>query len=225
MAFCNSCGATLTTGTRFCNKCGAAVLASSPVSAAAPSVNPPAPGTVPVPVVVNPGQSSSALKVILIVVGVIVVIGILGLSTIAFVGWRIAHNSHIRQNGDNVKVETPFGSVESNNDPDQASRMIGVELYPGSRALKNGASTANFGGVHTSSASFETSDSVEKVADFYKAKFPNAMVSTSQSNHCTIVSNNSGNLITINIEGGDGDKTKIQIAKVSHNSDSSSSNE
>lgn len=224
MAFCNSCGAALTSGTRFCNKCGVAVLASTPVSSAAPSVTPSAPGTVPVPVVAGSGQSSNALKVILIVVGVIVIAGMMGLAAVAFVGWRIAHHTRVHQEGDNVKVETPFGTVESTKDPDQAARSLGVDIYPGAEVLKNGAATASFGGVHTASARFETSDSLDKVAAFYKSKFPNAMVTTSQSNHCTIVSNDPKNLVTINIEGG-GDKTKIQIATVSHGSDSSSSNQ
>ena len=48
----------------------------------------------------------------------------------------------------------------------------------------------------------------------YKAKFPNAMVSTSEENHCTIVSNDHKNMVTINIEGGDG-KTRIQITSIS----------
>ncbi|HEY6767352.1 MAG TPA: zinc ribbon domain-containing protein [Candidatus Sulfotelmatobacter sp.] len=222
MAFCNSCGATLTAGTRFCNKCGAAVLASTPVSSslsAAPV--PAAPGTVPVPGPPPTGQSN-ALKIVLIVVGVIVVAGMLGMAAIGFIGWRIARHTHVRQEGDNVKVETPFGSVEANKDPQEAARNLGVEIYPGAEILKDGSSMANFGGVHTASVSFETGDPLKNVADFYKSKFPNAMVTTSGPDHCTIVSNASNNLITINIQGG-GDKTNIQISTVSHKGGSSSS--
>jgi urease beta subunit len=63
---------------------------------------------------------------------------------------------------------------------------------------------------------------VDKVASFYKAKFPDAMVTTSDENHCTIVSNKGKNLITINIQGT-GDRTQIQIANVMHKSDAASS--
>src|SRR6266568_2175080 len=66
MAFCNSCGATLSAGTKFCNKCGAAVAAAAPTPGVTPASVPPTTG------------GSSALKIILIVVAVIVGIGILG---------------------------------------------------------------------------------------------------------------------------------------------------
>jgi len=63
---------------------------------------------------------------------------------------------------------------------------------------------------------------VDKVASFYKSKFPNAMVSTSDAGRCTIISNDNKTMITINIEAR-GEKTKIQISKVSRNSDSTNS--
>ena len=57
-----------------------------------------------------------------------------------------------------------------------------------------------------------------KVASFYKAKFPNAMVTTSDSGRCTIISNDRKSMITVNIEA-EGGKTKIMITNVSRNSD------
>jgi hypothetical protein len=219
MAFCNSCGSTLTPGTRFCNKCGAPVLASVPVTSAASPVATPTATATPVPA---PASGNNAVKVVLIIVGAVVLIGVLGIASIAFIGLRIAHHSRVHQDGNNVKVETPFGTVESTKDPQEAARNIGVDIYPGAKVLDKGAQVANFGGVHTASATFETADPLDKVTDFYKSKFPNAMVTASQSNHCTIVSNDPKNLVTINIDGN-GDKTKIQIARVAHGSDSSSS--
>jgi len=221
MAFCNSCGASLTLGTRFCNKCGAAILGSAAApGVAVPSVAPPTPAVVAAPPV--PAAGGGALKVILIVVAVVVFVGILGLASAGFVAWRIAHRSHVRQNGDEVTVETPFGSVETTKDPDQAARNLGVELYPGAEVLKHGVASATFGGVHTASLSAESDDSVYKVSSFYKAKFPDAMVTSSDSGRCSIVSNNHGSMITINIQA-EGDKTKIQITNVTHKSDSNSS--
>jgi zinc ribbon protein len=220
MAFCNSCGANLTPGTRFCSKCGAAVLASAPFSSAASPAAAGPPGTVPVPV--PPRSSDNSMKIVLIIVGAVVLIGVLGLAAVGFVGWRIARHTRVHQDGNNVKVETPFGVVESTKDPAEAVRNLGVDIYPGAQVTNNGAQVGNFGGVHTSSAIFETGDSFDKVAAFYKSKFPGATVSTSGANHCSIVSTAANNLVTINIQA-DGDKTKIQIARVSHDSDSSSS--
>jgi hypothetical protein len=219
MAFCNSCGAALTPGTRFCSKCGAAILASS----LPPAVSPAAAISPAQPVVpasqVPPAQGGGALKVVLIIVGVLALLGVLGLASIGFVGWRIAHRAHIHQDGDNVKVDTPFGSVEATKDPTEAAKHLGVDIYPGAEIMQNGAAIANFGGVHTSSLTSESSDSVDKVSSFYKSKFPRAMVSSSNPNHCTIISNDNKTMITINIEGK-GDRTKIQITRVGRNSDS-----
>jgi hypothetical protein len=218
MAFCNSCGANIITGTRFCAKCGAAILASSLPPAVTPAVA--APPAVPAPPA-PAAQGGGALKVILIVVGVVVLLAVLGVTSVAFFAWHVARHAH-HQDGDNVKVETPFGSVETTKDPSEAARNLGVDLYPGAEVMKNGAATANFGGVHTATLTSESTDSVDKVASFYKAKFPNATVTTSGVDRCTIISNDNKTMITINIEAA-GDKTKIQIARVSHSSDSTSS--
>jgi uncharacterized OB-fold protein len=225
MAFCNSCGTSIVPGTRFCGKCGAPILASTiplagavtstPVSSLPPTSVPPT-GT---------NQGGGALKAILIVVGVVVLLGVLGMVSLGVFAWRVAHHSHVRQDRNNVKVETPFGSVETSKDPEEVARNLGVELYPGAEVLKNGANSASFGGIHTVSLNSESSDSVDQVASFYKPKFPNAMVTTSDAGRCTIISNDHKNMVTINIEA-EGGKTKIQITSVTHNSDSvdSSSN-
>jgi uncharacterized OB-fold protein len=215
MAFCNSCGATLNPGTKFCNKCGAAA-AAAPVAtgAIASSVSSSPTPSAPAP---TPTGGSSALKIILIVVALIVGIGILGIATVGIIGYRIAKSSHVTQNGDHVKVETPFGSVETSKDPDQAAKDLGVDLYPGAEVQRNGASSAAFGGIRTVSAMFKTSDAPDKVCSFYKSRFPGAMVTTSEQNHCTIVSNNQKNMITINIQAS-GDDTRLQITNVSKRS-------
>jgi hypothetical protein len=206
MAFCNSCGATLNPGTKFCNKCGAA--ASAVPTAPSPTSMAPPPA---------PTGGSSALKVILIVVAVIVGIGILGIATVGIIGYRIASRSHVSQNGDHVKVETPFGSVETSKDPDQAAKDLGVDIYPGAEVQRNGASSASFGGIHTSTAVFQSNDPPDKICSFYKSRFPGAMVTSSEQNHCNIVSNNQRNMITINI-AANGDTTKLQITNVSKKS-------
>jgi hypothetical protein len=146
------------------------------------------------------------------VVAVIVVLGIVGIGTLAFVVRRIAHRSHIENRDGNVRVETPFGTVQSTNNPDEASRNLGVDLYPGARVLKG--NTATIGGMHTVEAEFESDDSAEKVMAFYSSRFPNANVTNKDQNRYTIVSTDKKNLITINIEP-DGGKTRIKIVSMS----------
>ncbi len=203
MAFCNSCGATLADGTKFCNKCGAAITGAPAMSA--PAGGPPAP-------VLSKG-GGGALKIILIIVAVIVVLGILGIGAVSFIGYRIAKSAHVHQDGDNVKVETPFGSVESSKDPSKAAADLGIDIYPGAEVQKNGASSATFGSIHTVTAMFTSSDGMDKVCSFYKEKFPNAMASTADENHCTLVSNDNKNMVTINVETT-GDGSKFQVTNV-----------
>ena len=213
MAFCNACGQMLEAGTRFCGKCGAAQPGgSAPVAAATPTPAPAAP-TFGAPPAAQP-QSNNAVKIVLIVVGVVVLLGILGASTVAFIGWKIAHSVRVHEKNGNARVETPFGTVETNNNPSEVAHNLGVDIYPGARVVKSGAANIQMGGMHTIAADFETDDSPDKVADYYKSKFTNANVTTGDNNHYTIVSTDKNNLITIAIEPKD-DKTVIHIANVS----------
>jgi hypothetical protein len=208
MAFCNSCGATLNPGTNFCSKCGSA-NASVPGAAPTPAARP---VTAPPP----SSGSSSALKIILIIVGVIVLLGILGVATVGFIGYRIAKNSHVNQKGDNVKVETPFGNMETSTDPAKTAEELGVEVYPGAEPQKNGTASVTFGSLHTITAVFDSSDSVDKVCDFYRTKFPNATVSSSDQNQCSIFSGDKGNSMTITVLSR-ADGSRFTIVKLTKN--------
>jgi len=210
MAFCNSCGATLTPGTKFCNKCGTPQAVGTVASPAAPYT--PVPAGSPSPV--QPTTGSSALKIVLIVIAAIVAIGLLGVATVGFVGYRIAKSAHVTQNGDNVKVETPFGSVESSKDPEVAAKDLGIDIYPGAELRKIGAQSATFGNIRTVTANFDSTDSPDKVCEFYKAKFPGANVTSSDSGRCTITSKDPRNMVTINVHAN-GDSSRFEISSVS----------
>jgi len=199
MAFCNACGATVEPGAKFCPKCGAAVPAAA-VASIAPAT--PAP--------------SNALKIILIVVAIVVGLSILGIGTATFIGWRIAQHTRVEQDRGKVRVETPFGTVESNDNSDEAVRNLGIDVYPGARARKSSAANVTMGSMHTVAAEFETDDPPERVADFYKKKLPHANIAVSDEKHYTIVSHDKKNMFTINIEPQDGG-TMIHIANISGN--------
>jgi flagellar basal body-associated protein FliL len=203
MAFCNSCGATLNSGAKFCNKCGTTqpgVASATPVSTAV------GPGT--------PQKSGGALKIILIVVAVIVVCGILAIGAFSFFAYRIARHSRIHNEDGNVRVETPFGTVNTTTDPDEAARNLGVDVYPGAEVVKGTTSDMTMGAMHTATADFETSDPVNTVGEFYKSKLPNANVVSTTGDHYAIISTDKKNMLTINIEPKNG-RTRIHIAKVS----------
>src|SRR5277367_5348572 len=199
MAFCNACGTTLEAGARFCPKCGAAI----PMPAAIPP-------TVPI-ATTAPQQGNSAIKIVLIVVAVIIALGILGIGTLTFMIRRIAHHRQEGKDG-NVRVETPFGGVQSTNNPEEAARNLGLDPYPGARVLDG--NTVTVGGMHTVTAEFESDDAPQKVMAFYAPQFPHATVSTQDQNGFTLVSTDKNNIVTIHIEPRDG-KTRIAITSVS----------
>jgi flagellar basal body-associated protein FliL len=160
----------------------------------------------------QPTGGSSALKIVLIVVAVIIVIGIIGIAGVGFVGYRIAKSAHVQQKGDSVKVETPIGTFSAN-DPDQAVKDLGVDVYPGAQVQKEGTASVTFGSIHTVTANFLSDDSLDKVCEFYRSKFPTASVNTSDQNHCTVVTNDKMNSVTVNADAS-GSGTKFQIAAV-----------
>lgn len=206
MAFCNSCGATLNAGAKFCSRCGTtqpgAPAAATPVFAS--------PGTVPA----APQKSGNALKVILIVVAVIVGLGILGIAAVSFIGYRIAKHSRIHNDNGNVRVETPFGTMNTSTDPADAARNLGIDTYPGAEVVKGSTSNLAMGTMRTATADFDTSDAPGVVADFYKSHVPNANIVSSTADHYAIISTDKKNMLSITIEPKDG-KTRIHIAKVS----------
>jgi flagellar basal body-associated protein FliL len=213
MAFCNSCGATLSAGMKFCNKCGAPQ--ADAVASAGATPTPPATVMAPAPPPSTGG--GSALKIILIVVAVVVGIGILGMVTCGVVLHRAIKSAKVSQQGDNVKADTPFGSFETSKDPEKIAKDLGVDLYPGAEMQKDASTSVTFGSIHTVTAVLESTDSVDKVCTFYKEKFPNATVTSSDQNRCNLVSSDQKDMITINIDA-DGDSTKVQITNVTRKS-------
>jgi len=79
--------------------------------------------------------------------------------------------------------------------------------------VKGSAANVSFGKTHTSAAQFETSDAPARVAEFYKSKYPGAMVSSSESDHFSLVAGGKQDLTTISIEPEEG-KTRVAISRI-----------
>lgn len=209
MAFCNACGATLDAGAKFCPKCGA----TSGAAAAPVAVSPVA--TSPLPPPPPPAKNSGALKIILIILAVFVGLIILAGGSCAYFLHRIATHSHINQKNGEVNIDTPFGSINSSNDPAETARQTGVDAYPGAAIQKNGSVNMTIGKMHTATATYDTDDSPSSVADFYKSKFPNASVTSGEDGRYSFISGTKEDLTTINIETREG-KTRIVISRVTN---------
>ncbi|HSB75856.1 MAG TPA: hypothetical protein VLC12_09415 [Terriglobales bacterium] len=167
----------------------------------------------PAPGASVPGSGGGALKVILIVAAVIIGIVVLGGAVIGFGAWRLMRSSHIESGKDGARIETPFGTVESNTNTAAALRKLGVDVYPGARQLP-GAAAVSMGPMSTVTAQFETPDSPDLVEAFYKARFPRSNINVSdQSQRTMVFSTPEKGMITIVIEA-QGNKTHILISNV-----------
>jgi hypothetical protein len=205
-AFCTKCGAPLSAPTSAA-PVGAAPTSAAPVGAAPtpaayipPASNAPArPYTPPaaaytqptaayvqpVPVGAAPVKGGSALKIILIIIVVFVGIGILCVAGIMFGLWRVSKVVHVSDNGKGgISVTTPGGTYSAGNTPVSASDL-GVDLYPGA-TQQQGAVRVNTPGGSAVSATYVTSDSMDKVIDFYKGKL-GATASVFQSDKSAVL--------------------------------------
>lgn len=167
------------------------------------------------PVPGGPGSGgSSALKVILIVVGIIVALGILGVSIFAFTVWRVARAVHVEGNGDKVTLRTPGGTFSANNSTTYSASDLGIDLYPGAAGQHGGSKieTPN-GSVMT--GVFLTSDSKDQVVSFYKSKM-GSEASVYDTSNGALLTVNKGNhesvMVTINADPSQHEgKTQISI--------------
>ena len=213
MAFCTSCGATVEGAAKFCTKCGAAVPgAAAPSAVAGGGLVAAAAKPAPAPAASAPPSGGGALKVILLVVAIIIGVIVLGGAVIGFGVWRLASRSHVEAGKNGERVETPFGTVESNTDPTNALKKMGIDVYPGARPLP-GSASVNFGGMSTVTAQFETPDSPDLVEAFYKARYPRSNINVSDQSQRTIVFTTSRGMMNIVIEPS-GSMTRFTIANV-----------
>jgi hypothetical protein len=161
-SFCAKCGTVLTTDNQFCPACG---TSSAPGQVAAAPVQ-----QVPVPAPPPAKSGSSALKIILIVVAIFVGLGILGVATVGYGIWRVAHRMGISTNGDQVTLKTSDGTLKFDASQTYGAAELGTDVYPGAQAIKGGAKMSLPTGSMVTGV-FTTTDSKDQVVAFYKSKF------------------------------------------------------
>ena len=185
MAFCNSCGASMTPGTRFCNKCGAAVLSSSPAPAGTAPV---AAGSAPPPV---PAPTSRRW------------------CSEGYSDHRGRHRARRSSRAYFSRILRLARRASRPHQPRRKQRQGGNPVRQRRERKRSSGSRTQSGSRHLSRitdlekwhclrnfrrhshrlAHSESTDSLDKVCSFYKAKFPNAMVGSSEADQCTIISN------------------------------------
>ena len=149
-----------------CTACGAPVAAGA---AAAPPFQPVAATSQPV---ASPATSggSSAVKIILIIVAVLIGLGILGAGIFGYTVWRISRAIHVSGPNGEVTLHTPGGTVTANSTQTFTASDLGTDIYPGATSAKGGMRMSLPSGSMVA-GNFVTSDSKDQVVAFYKSKF------------------------------------------------------
>jgi hypothetical protein len=153
-----------------------------------------------------------ALKIILIVVGVFVLLGVIAASVVGYGVYRVSKAVHVDKNGAGVTVDTPNGKITTGSDSSIGAAELGVDVYPGAARGPGSLNLKSPDGAMTT-ANFTTSDSVSEVVDFYRARLgTNATVLESgQGATLTSDSSISNDSVVVTVSSSDNGKTKIVI--------------
>ena len=144
-----------------------------------------------------PKSGSSALKIILIIVGIFVGLGIIAAGIVGYGIYRVAHAIHKDANGE-IVVNTPKGAITANPNESFSASDLGIAIYPGATQGKGGL-RMTIAGKSMVTANFLTPDSADKVIAFYKAQAgPNAQV-ISTGNGGMVTVQNGSNSITVTV--------------------------
>ena len=154
-SFCTKCGAELSPDKQVCSSCGAAAASAQPTYTQTPAA---------------PPKSSSAVKIILIIVAIVVGLGVLGLGVAGYTVWRISRAVHMSGNGSEMTLSTPEGKVNLNTTESYTAAELGTDIYPGAQSVKGGMRMELPTGSMVTGV-FVTSDSKDQVVAFYKNKF------------------------------------------------------
>jgi len=141
--FCAKCGVPLESSTGSCPSCG------TPVGAK---------------------KKTSTLKIVLIVAAVVVMLGVLGVGSLVYMGWRIQHS-------------TTMGQAANVSEAD-----LGISIYPGAVRVVSGSMRMKMMlGTQVVSAIYTTSDPESSVLSYYLDKLGPKARST-ERNGATILS-------------------------------------
>ena len=219
-SFCSKCGAELSPDTRFCGSCGAP---TGFAASAAAHVGVAPTGQVPIGQAPAAAPSSGALKVVLIIIGAVVCLGMLSAVAVMFGLWRISKSVHVDRSG-GVTISTPAGKISTGRtSPAHLTESeVGAPIYPGAIAEEGGFKLGAESGSMATYV-FKTSDSVSQVLAFYRDKFgpKTGVIETPQGGIVTAAKNdNEGIMVTIGRDESE-DKTSIAITHTTSTKDRS----
>jgi hypothetical protein len=155
----------------------------------------PVPGYGAPPPAPKPAKSggSSAVKIILIIVGIFVFLGVMVVAVIGYGVYKVRKAIHVDNSTGAATLSVP--GMQMNADPGMkfTASELGTDIYPGATTGKSGNMRMNIAGNSVVAATFLTSDSKEKVVDFYKDKLgseatsmdfgPSALLTLKKNDH------------------------------------------
>jgi hypothetical protein len=173
------------------------------------------------PNVQPPKQGSSAVKIILIVVAVIVCLGIAVVGVVGYGFYRVGKAVHKDLTTGKVSIDTPNGTISAISDATLTEADLGTAIYPGAEQAK-GSAKLNLGGGPMVTGVFLTTDPKDKVIAFYKDQLGSGAQDIESGDTALLMlakENRESINITISQRAGQFDgKTHITILHASPNS-------
>ena len=166
----------------------------------------------------HPQKGSSALKIILIIVGIFVVIGVIVVGVVGYGIYRVAHTIKKDATTGQISLNTPGGAFSANTSNTITESDLGIAIYPGAAQAKGGL-RMNIAGKSMVSANFLTADSKDQVIAFYKDKVgPTAQSIMTDNGAQFVAAASNGDTVTVSISqiaGMNDGKTQITIIRAS----------
>jgi hypothetical protein len=153
----------------------------------------------------------------------VLMLGVLGIAVLVTTGLYVA--DHVRVTESDARgettVETPFGTVRVRDRARLDPKHMGVPIYPGAVREEDSRKLASFhfdfGDVHKafafSAAEYHTSDSVDRVTDFYRGQLPHWLISQKEDGGMQLSFTKHGykRFVAIYEDGGE---TRIALASL-----------
>jgi hypothetical protein len=153
----------------------------------------------------------------------VLMLGFLGIAALVATGLYIADNVRVTESDARgaATLETPFGSIHVRDNARLDPKHMGVPIYPGAVRERGSRKLASFrfdfGDVHkafaVSAAEYRTSDSVDRVADFYRGQLPHWLISQKEGGGMQLSFTKHGYKRFVCIYEDDGE-TRIALASV-----------
>jgi hypothetical protein len=186
-----------------------------------PTINPGMQSSPQQPNAQPPKQGSSAVKIILIIVAVIVCLGIAVVGVVGYGIYRVSKSVHKDLTTGKVTIDTPGGAISAISDAKLTESDLGTAIYPGAEQAK-GSAKLNFGAGPMVTGVFLTSDPREKVVEFYKDQLGSGAQDMESGDSALLMltkANKEAINITISQRAGQFDgKTRITILHTTPNS-------